>query len=813
MRPRTEFSTFVRWLCGVLSLVLLATQPGCPSNAAVTSAGTGDVVVQPEPQPKPISFSCADEPVNVSLAGAMEHLPVTDVAEQRDQLRDWIWTVVRAHYAKATQVELSDELPWPLRPNVWEAGPRPLGGPSRWAFLQTGELLVMIPTGAQAAMEDAFFRAYDAAAVEHDAVERVSVYRYGEIGHDGAVWMCRLPDVERAQLRSDASGFRSASSLRTTEDLASFLAGGVDLLGASCGPNGLQLIGRHRETTARAPTTVQEVSELVSGSAAIEDDASLGFSLDPEIDPGRVSSNLRAFAAALSTSSYRDLVDGDLLAARLFQAIWSLPEAMRTLIAPEVEKLAAAVDWHGVIAAERAWGDASDPILSEIASWALDRGARQCARYDGPLRGTSSGMVMFYTDLLMKLVSQGNIIGPSELPSWIDTFVPYSACADLRSSSARLWLELDPNKLRIANGTVSYAPVVTRVSARRTILGTGDEDGNIGPVLQSGINRWEASWSEISGWEPQYEHLNQLQKWAAAASADETKRCLSFLATAHDLGLDLKTWVARDAGLRWRDAAGLALTEGPEECLPMVSSDVRSICGTQGRVSGGVSLASKEALQAAAHRAQRPYDTIMSAEPWVARAKLAGLEGADVSIDVTGPTAAPDPGAARSFVAWLGEASAVDGAALIRKSKAARRKVTDPRDVGAVLVALGRVQARLDPTDPLLDQIHQAKLSWRSHEARLTAPAARRAVPTADVVTFVRPKGADVPRPAETPPDGEWAHYVAAPELLARTRESKESFRSATASQASPATGGWNGRPHVFYEPCDDESRKAGNCD
>lgn len=216
--------------------------------------------------------------------------------------------------------------------------------------------------------------------------------------------VCSPELMDSAELTAATSGYRRAKVNSATE-LAAFLAEGVVLLSAECDGKALVLAGRRRSRAEAAPITLEHIAALAQDHG--HPHAKIGFSLDHKQDE---------FDSQAALADVRSLLEG--LRANtlhtLFQT-WDIePHLLDRLVATRVNRPALQLELeHLARQLEGGAASASAASLSAVVTrpkyigWIAEalvtRHSRQCARYDGRLQGTETGMTLFYTDLLAKL--------------------------------------------------------------------------------------------------------------------------------------------------------------------------------------------------------------------------------------------------------------------------------------------------------------------------------------------------------------------------------------------------------------------------
>ena len=278
------------------------------------------------------------------------------------------------------------------------------------------------------------------------------------------------------------------------------------------------------------------------------------------------------------------------------------------------------IDAMGTLARTRSMSGGSGEALAASVAWFLyEHDAYQCARYDGPLQGTRTGMTMFYTDLLMKIwIGDRFEAAPDGLIPGFESVVGHELsgayCTDEENeySHTRAWLGLrEEQYAREDAGRVRFAPVATRVFARSSKHGAEhSEEVEANAAMRRFFRWWNAHYARVAAWEPQYELLNQIMKWSVvvqAAALSEHEDCMGFLDQVEvDRSQRFDQWVADQDDLRWRGPVALVHRDDePTECLPVLRSRRYASCGGERNMVGGVSAGSK--LEHAAKPVRRSH--------------------------------------------------------------------------------------------------------------------------------------------------------------------------------------------------------------
>jgi hypothetical protein len=251
--------------------------------------------------------------------------------------------------------------------------------------------------------------------------------------------------------------------------------------------------------------------------------------------------------------------------------------------------------------------------LASVLEHVLEqRYAFQQARYDGELKGTEVGMVLFYTDLLAKLWAFDYMKStPSrdiaDFYAMTDGPISVAHKANIESApSTRLWFGPQNKGFQFAKNP-STSVLFSRVAAR--VYSASSDPYNPGVEVEANaasaafLGWWDAHYDEIARYEPEYERLNEIMKWSVLIgwlnNADNLS-ALNFLSSVTVSHSNVfPEWVQRHANnLRFKewDKIGFypaGYKESETETLPLLSWDF-SRFGERRTLSGGVSLAGRK---------------------------------------------------------------------------------------------------------------------------------------------------------------------------------------------------------------------------
>ncbi len=213
---------------------------------------------------------CQGDSFRIDLLDTTKALPDDTVDQQMDQLRDWVWTTLLARVsAQSSQPELLagvSRQPLVRNDSLSHLLEQPVGR-ARSTVGKDGTVYVLVQRSDPGRVADDVLEAIDRESFFlGEGPKAVEVYGVDFNMETAEAQVCKLASVDKAWLEGAGSGFREGH-VKTTKDLAAFLDRGTDLLSASCSIDDkdepvLDLTGRQRSRTARAPMTVEHVAAL-----------------------------------------------------------------------------------------------------------------------------------------------------------------------------------------------------------------------------------------------------------------------------------------------------------------------------------------------------------------------------------------------------------------------------------------------------------------------------------------------------------------------------------------------------------------------
>ena len=237
----------------------------------------------------------------------------------------------------------------------------------------------------------------------------------------------------------------------------------------------------------------------------------------------------------------------------------------------------------------------------------------QSARYDGNLRGTRVGMVLFYTDLLAKLWASLDYYGeaPTEQvfgflsdPRISPGLEPEFWKETWRLPATRLWFGIKKEAYSAASDReLDFAHIATRVySAGRNPLNPGEET-TTAEASRRVFGWWDHHFARVADYEPMYHLQNQIMKWSVLAGwLQEQGACgyLNDVPVAHTHRFD--HWYRDTKELRFHHPITFEPEQrwfnGTETITILSSYEFPSAGVPSAYIYGGVSLGSARSVAA-----------------------------------------------------------------------------------------------------------------------------------------------------------------------------------------------------------------------
>lgn len=622
-------------------LIYLYASNGRESAAAATAHAARS---EPAAPVNPALALTLDKPVAVDLSADGAAMADLSPREREDQQRDWLlFTAVASLGLPAdAYAQIFFDLP-----STRQGYMRPVAtfeyGKTRSRLVREGVVLALMPAGVSAPQrrDDLAHVADLQRKTQGGAFERLIVVEYTLDSATGKASLTLRKDVPYQQIFSAEYGYVERE-VSDRKELASFMAEVDDLSLMRKTDGGLVLGGRKSQAAPKQSIGVEEVATVWQSEQRIQQDllqfeqfvkeqndaikakhggktyqyeherVALEGLLQADVDATRAriveyrrSHQLRP-ASGFSLDPSYDL-------PRMGQAFSEFSEKIMPLLDPtitqeSIRRVAAALKKGDMVPYQKLKRHNNSALLSSMLSALEQEFASQRARYDGELKGTEVGMVLFYTDLLAKLwtidfrqTSPARGLMPAFLddPAAARKLSPVYIAETEELSSARLWFGHTDQGYQLsgAGDAVFLASNATRIFSAGTNPENPGQEVQTSAFLAASIDWWNDHYEEVAALEPQYQRLNQIMKWSVLLawlnqSGDGDKlKFLEEVKVRRDF--TFRSWTSQRPDLRFTKWSAIGLrppgTHGIDtESMPLLNGEV---------TGGGVSLASKHDLK------------------------------------------------------------------------------------------------------------------------------------------------------------------------------------------------------------------------
>jgi hypothetical protein len=594
--------------------------------------------------PQPFAEFPVGEPKTVVFRVDDPELESLSARERADQRRDWLlFTTLRASGLPADSLDQATfDLP-PARYGFVRGVASFEFGETRSVYAGSGLVVALVPAGTTPEQRlDDVGRVADRHRKDVGGIpDSVVVFEYTLDASGHSARLTRTATLRGSDLFTSGSGYHEAR-IATLEGLGTFMRGVDDLTYARLDAGALVLGGRKVLGSQYRGIGVEDVAALWQSEQKIQQRRA-------QFD-ARWKREEDAFASRWSRRTYTTVAERRALEARRRAEVDSLaslyakdaqaqrivrgsgfsldpvydydslgvffdrvahPYAREYGVSGDSAAIRAALAAHDAgpflawLASKRGVPEFAERFLRESDAFLF-----QGARYDGELRGTRVGMVLFYTDLLAKLWAL-DYMGSTPRETVPDfepiTRAPVSPIYRLQLdslNSTRLWFGPQDAAFQVgAEGNALYfARGATRVYAASASGYTPGVEAPANAQSEAFLGWWNDHYDEIARYEPEYQRLNEIMKWSLLAgwlSRSESAGRLGFLASvAVDTTHWFPDWARSQLGLRFRGWDGIQFFPrgykgSGTEALPILSSEGYSLFGKSMVLSGGVSLASR----------------------------------------------------------------------------------------------------------------------------------------------------------------------------------------------------------------------------
>jgi len=383
-----------------------------------------------------------------------------------------------------------------------------------------------------------------------------------------------------------------------------------------------------------------------------------GFSLDPTWDSRPLSHDLADLAlrprelaqkaVEIAKTSRGNPLDGDAVpietqaAAEVASAMWaqlqrSGSSGWQPVLSPEQQQIvrramdlsrtgdvdgagmvvfANAESWSMGASTPAASATVSQDLFGALTDFVVARSRIQCARYDGPLRGTHVGMVLFYTDLMAKVWGSvdyhraapvDDVAGFRSEPRISAAVEPVYWPEATKLRSTRLWF--GPRKEGLSRSgddrELYFGHVGTRLYAAGSDPLHPHAESRPAEASRRVVTWWDRHYAEVADYEPQYHVQNQIMKWSVITGVLAAHEQLGELGGRQpvDRSNRFDRWFSSTEGLRFRDEVRLLPEDrwvSDTECMEILASHRFKANGGSWTISGGVSLGAAKTVESRA---------------------------------------------------------------------------------------------------------------------------------------------------------------------------------------------------------------------
>jgi hypothetical protein len=458
-------------------------------------------------------------------------------------------------------------------------------------------------------------------------------YRLDMAGSGAA--LLRLPDIAYADLFSAAYGYQEAK-VGSAAELQQFL-GSIDDLTRAARDNGTLVLGgrklqgrpfrgiqlEHVATIWQAQQKAAEIERQLDAQVDRRRDELNAALHRHEISLSTAEAQLKEYGRRIYTGAHENgLVrhtgfsldpthDFDTLAQKAPPVLTAL-KAKLQLGQPDVDRVMDGIKQRDIVPLlklQKHIEESPDSRLlpaDRMALGALEERARfQAARYDGDIKGTEVGMVLFYTDLLAKIWAINFERDGPAIDGFVDLVHNVKPAIYEQESielpSARLWFGTNDAGFLVASAgqDVLFARCATRIySAGSNPLEPGKEV-QTSASLAAPIDWWNDHYLEVAAYEQEYNRLNEIMKWSIVfrwlGDSGDTGPLSGLRDVTVRRNLRLPTWARTQPDLRFRQWDAVQFL--PPGYRGTSTEAMPILYASNAMFSGGVSLADNTLLK------------------------------------------------------------------------------------------------------------------------------------------------------------------------------------------------------------------------
>ena len=599
-----------------LLMTLVAVVVIVSSYAPVVSSSNAPAPISfndfPLDQPRIIDFSVhAQAESEDELAALTLNEKLDRQRKHIDQLRDWtLLTLISATGLSARDLNQSVyDLP-PLRNDSLRQVSSFEYGETRSRVVGDGQVLALVPTASPEQRADYLAHIADEQRKSLGEIpEKFFIFEYELHPDEDYASITRRQAVDGKELFTEQYGYIE-SAIQSLSDFEQFITRIDDITFARRSGSSLVIGGRKLRAQPYRGIRTEDVSAIWRSERGLSGFGSSGFSLDPHLDMDAVSKSFDTVIAPY-LSQYAGL--GPTKIIKLKAVLSEIEQSRATSGEKNTEAFRNASENYFTGALfDACQGEAdTDRCLRVVNSINWDY-SYQAATYFGELQGTEVGMVLFYTDLLMKLWGLDYMEStPRRMVGFpIQTEMKVSAIYKKEMDelpATRFWLSSLNRGFQVADKgqSIFFARNATSIFARPHdyLLGRDRPDAVEPNVFDRAfVNWWNDHYEEIAAYEPEYQRLNEIMKWSQVVgwlNSAEQGNLLGFLETVPINRTNrFTTWVKQHPQLTFQSWDQIKFYEPNHagtttEALEVLNSKEFPFFGEPIRWSGGVSLANR----------------------------------------------------------------------------------------------------------------------------------------------------------------------------------------------------------------------------
>ncbi|KAB8317118.1 hypothetical protein SD81_023035 [Tolypothrix campylonemoides VB511288] len=552
--------------------------------------------------------------------------------QKLDQLRDWLSvTVVAGKGLSAKDINQSVyDLPT-VRYDYMSPVANFEYGTTRSVYIGNDTIVALVPkTTSQAERMDDLAHIADRHRKDLGKQPKtIEVFEY-EISPDKqSALITRREEINAAKIFSSNYGYYE-TTIKSQDDLQSFLNQVDDITFTQGNGSSLQVGGRKIYSRKSQGIGVEDIAALWQSEKKIETQlANFQQSLETKLSYLPPFEQEKAYQQALEEGRKQGIVNGSgfsLDPAYDFTRLQQFFTQAKPILRDFVSSSDAGITEQDINQTELSLSKQDEKpylkllgkldksnnqkakLFSQYGAFAGEVSSFQTARYDGELKGTEVGMVLFYTDLLAKLWAL-NYLGttPNQIIPDFDPLTRIKVSSiyakEIKElSHTRLWFGHQDRGFQVANQghSLLFARNATRIYAASSSAFTPGVETSAAANTNAFLSWWNYHYEEVARYEPQYERLNQIMKWSLVINWLNQSKQGDLLSFLQDVSVKRDNWFpqwvqAQGTNLRFQQWQKVGFFEkghnGTQtEAMPRLASESFQLFGEIKQISGGVSL-------------------------------------------------------------------------------------------------------------------------------------------------------------------------------------------------------------------------------